>query len=214
MDKLITLAGAVAVLLLALSMSRFYLKSNQKRFQQSVDNEVLLRVIRRLNTVIPKPLPYYLLPSELEARMKQNLYDKCTLEQVVYDMGHHCGVDTSTIEVQLRRDDRAGYAGQIKIAYDHTVILIQKDACTTVDTMTAVLAHELMHFFLNQYDIHMENMYENEILTDTATIYFGFSEYMYRGYRFNQDFRNPGTMHKAGYLSQADIAYITRQIYE
>lgn len=48
-------------------------------------------------------------------------------------------------------------------------------------SIIAVLAHEIMHHYLNNKDIRIENELENEILTDVATIYVGLGKLCLNG---------------------------------
>ena len=64
----------------------------------------------------------------------------------------------------------------------------------------AVLIHELMHYYLRTTGLGFSETIKNEILTDTATIYFGFGEFIDKGYI------------RVGYIKYAEIKYIKRRI--
>ena len=51
-----------------------------------------------------------------------------------------------------------------------------------LDEVIAVLIHECMHYYLRATALGFEDRMKKEILTDTATIYFGFFECINRGY--------------------------------
>ncbi len=57
-----------------------------------------------------------------------------------------------------------------------------------------------MHYFLFHSGLRFEERYANEILTDTATVYMGFYEYMYDGYLM------------VGYLRDSELKYVHRQL--
>jgi hypothetical protein len=77
-----------------------------------------------------------------------------------------------------------------------------------------VVVHEFCHFFLSESGIELVNTLENEVLTDTAAVYFGFYEIMREGYKPNLRSVSDGKnqWHRVGYLNVDNIDYVHRTV--
>ena len=51
----------------------------------------------------------------------------------------------------------------------------------------------------------------NEVLTDTAAVYFGFGQYLYRGYKM-MEINLGSSYHKVGYIDPEDVQFIQNEI--
>ncbi len=98
-------------------------------------------------------------------------------------------------------------AGQISTDLAFTTISLEMQPYYTLDSVIAVLAHEATHLHLYYKGIRMNDTWENEVLTDTAAVFCGFGEYIYRGYAVFQG-QMALSYRKVGYIKQQDVTYI------
>ncbi len=98
-------------------------------------------------------------------------------------------------------------AGEITTDLAFTTIRLDMKDHYTLDAVAAVLAHEAVHLHLYYEGIRLGDSWENEILTDTAAVYCGFGEYIYRGYAVMRG-EFALSYHKVGYIRQEDVRYI------
>lgn len=114
-----------------------------------------------------------------------------------------------------------GTAGHIELNNKDEVVFIEiesefKDDCSVV---LAILAHEICHKLINIYGLTLFG-YENEILTDIATVYTGLGKLSLNGCETvssstQTNFKNDNnlntlttTTYKVGYLSKSQFAFI------
>ena len=76
----------------------------------------------------------------------------------------------------------------------------------------AIMAHEIAHIFLDRLNLRFANKLENEILTDTTSIYLGFGSFFLNAswdeitaVSSNQ---TKTTKHRIGYISEVEAGYI------
>ena len=98
-------------------------------------------------------------------------------------------------------------AGQINTDLARTTIYLEVKSYYSLDVVAAVLAHEAIHLHLYYEGIYLKDTWENEILTDTAAVYCGFGEYIYRGYAVMRG-EFALSYQKVGYIKQEDVRYI------
>ncbi len=146
-------------------------------------------------------------PEELERALLSDLHNKVLLKELLCDIAAHVGIDGSYINLQFQDDLTKEYAGNIATNGAWTTIHLQLHSFYTLDVITAVLAHEVMHLYLYYQGIHKQDTLDNEVLTDTAAVYFGYGEYLYQGYKIIET--NLGfSYHKVGYIRPEDVAFI------
>ena len=110
-----------------------------------------------------------------------------------------CDVDCADLVVNYQSDlvEAAGIysteTNEIKLSLSNT---------RTADEVIAVLIHECMHYILRQKRLWLENTMKNEYLTDIACLFYGFDEYINKGYVL------------VGYLKRNEIRYIKELIRE
>ncbi len=160
-----------------------------------------------------EPGKTYRMPEELKQRLLCDLHNYDLLKELLCDIAAHVGIDGSYMRLQLLDDYTKEYAGNIATNGAWTTINLQIHSFYTLDVITAVLAHEVMHLYLYYQGIHKTDTLENEVLTDTAAVYFGYGEYLARGYKIIET--NLGlSYHKVGYIRQDDVVYIMNRIKE
>lgn len=154
-------------------------------------------------TLLRKKFPYghsnYRMPENLRMRLSANLSDPDLLKELLCDITKYMGIDGSYIKLKLSDDETKAYAGNIQTNGAFTTIRLQVHPYYDADVLTAVLAHEVMHLFLFYQGVSKRDALENEVLTDTAAVYFGFGEYLKKGYRVIET-KLGFSYHKVGYI--------------
>ncbi|MCP2729818.1 hypothetical protein [Limnofasciculus baicalensis] len=82
--------------------------------------------------------------------------------------------------------------------------------------IAAILAHEITHVFLYRAGLFLPNTYENEILTDTASVYLGIGWLGLNAYRLTETQENNGLgqthiryqEERLGYLTPEEFGYV------
>ena len=141
----------------------------------------------------------YRVPEELYKRIKADKRDEEALNLLAKDIVSFCDVDCTDLIVTNQSDlvEAAGIysseSNEIRISLSNT---------RTADEVIAVLIHECMHYILRQKRLWLENTMKNEYLTDIACLFYGFDEYINKGYVL------------VGYLKRNEIRYIKELIRE
>lgn len=84
--------------------------------------------------------------------------------------------------------------------------------------IAAILIHECAHYYMDYKNIHAQDGYDEEILTDEATVFLGFYRIMHKAYapksKVVRDHRGQDIQYnsKVGYLTDAEIDYCNRSI--
>ena len=121
----------------------------------------------------------------LKSRLKISKVDEKFLKDVMDDIFHHMGMglDTRMITLEVNRiSDESKHAAGLYYRGSKK-ISININEGYSVDNVIAVLIHECTHHFLFSKNIRLEDVDQNEYLTDLTTVYLGFGKYMYRGYK-------------------------------
>lgn len=133
--------------------------------------------------------------------------DEEVIRRLLCNICGHMGIDGSYIKLVISDTPVPERAGAVSTDLAFTTIWLELRPSYTTDSVIAVLAHEVMHLHLYYAGILRRDNWENEILTDTATVMCGFGEYVYRGYAVNQG-EMALSYRKVGYISQEDVKYI------
>ena len=178
---------------------------------KKVNKEKLQDCLTLLDKSGKTPGRPYIMPEELEQDLLKNLHDPELLRRLLKSITTHMGIEGDLIKLQLQDDATLEYAGQISSKGAFTTIKLQVHDYYNLDVLTAVLAHEVMHLYLHYNGISFPDTLSNEILTDTAAVYFGFGEYLYRGYKIIEV--NLGfSYHKVGYIRPEDVQFIQNEL--
>ena len=176
-----------------------------------VPKELLDECIEQLKRQEKEEYEDYVLPVALMRDLQLKPDDDEVLKRLLYSICEHMGIDGNYIELVISDTPVPERAGAISTDLAFTTIWLELRPPYIVDSIIAVLAHEVMHLHLYYEGIRRQDNWENEVLTDTAAVYCGFGEYMYKGYAVN-----PGEMalsyHKVGYIRQEDVKYIMEVI--
>ncbi len=122
------------------------------------------------------------------------------LTAMAYDILNHCRKESWNIRVSSVDNLGKHTAGQYRKSGESGDIRIRVGDDASRNIIFSVLIHECMHHFLIMSGIGFKDSHKNEVLTDTATLYLGFSEYMKRG------------QIGVGYLSYRELLYAEKLI--
>ncbi len=82
------------------------------------------------------------------------------------------------------------------------------------DNVFAIICHECMHHFLLNKQIKLGDEKENEILTDTATVFMGFGDNMIKGYKpveYYDAMKGERRTITIGYVSTSELSRIKKK---
>ena len=166
---------------------------NHSEIQESIS---LLQ--SRLGTPKSEYFPDQSLYEKFSEDPKNNSY----LTTLAYDILNHCDNKRWNISVYAVKQLGSNAAGQyVRKNKDSEIrILIGDNAHDNI--IFSVLIHECMHHFLRTNEIFFTDSHKNEVLTDTAALYLGFSRYMNKGYI------------GVGYLKYRELLYTEKMIKE
>ena len=149
-----------------------------------------------------KRSPYHPEPRLYEA-FQQDCTDPALLSRLATDILQHCGMEPKDLQVYAEEDLQIeNAAGLYSYQNGVSVITIRVSRYARYNMIMAVLIHECMHYFLRHSAIGYSETQDNEILTDTATVYMGFYDYMYHG----------SVM--VGYLRDSEFRYVYNTLRE
>ena len=178
---------------------------------KKVDEEKLRSCLTLLQKSKKEPGEIYAVPKELEEKLLVNLHDTELLKQLLCSIAAHMGIDGSYIRLKFQDHANLNYAGNISTNGALTTINLQLHSYYNLDVITAILSHEVMHLYLYYSGIHFSDTLSNEVLTDTAAVYFGFGEYLYRGYQIIET-QMGFSYQKVGYIRPRDVKFIQKEM--
>lgn len=158
-----------------------------------------------------EPGDVYTIPDNLRQALSHNLYDAYNLKLLLCSIAAHMGIDGEYIRLNMQDDSAASYAGNISTNGAWTTINLQMRPYYDLNVVTAVLSHEVMHLYLYYKGIQIRDSLSNEVLTDTAAVYFGFGEYLYKGYQVIET-NLAFSYHKVGYIRPQDVSFIMKEM--
>ncbi|MCR5251934.1 MAG: hypothetical protein K6E50_15175 [Lachnospiraceae bacterium] len=142
---------------------------------------------------VPDPLLY--------ERFKADCTDPGLLAELASGIVRHCGMEPRNLRVVTVSDrELQDAAGTYRSDGENSLISIRVTPSSRPNILHSVLIHECMHYFLFRSGIRREERRENEILTDVATVYMGFYQYMFDGYIM------------VGYLRDSELKYVKEKM--
>ena len=132
---------------------------------------------------------------------KNNFWDERCLTAMAEDILRHLGLPNSHVPVYVVESMDGKAVGLYKQSGSGSSIEINISQFAVSNEVLAVLIHETMHYYLKMTGLGFSDKLKNEILTDTATIYFGFYNFIHDGY-----------LH-AGYIRYSEIKYIDKVLH-
>lgn len=206
--KLLTLAGFIYYLIRSFLLKKPPLSSGDLK---KVDRDKILKSLQLLYKKKKWADKPYIMPEELERGLVEDLHNRELLRELLRSITVYMGIEGDLIQLRFQDDDTLDYAGKISAGGIATTINLQLHEYYNLDVITAILAHEVMHLYLYYNGISFSDTLMNEVLTDTAAVYFGFGEYLYRGYRM-LEVNLGSSYHKVGYINPEDVQFIQREI--
>ena len=149
----------------------------------------------------------YVVPRDILTALQTNMHDEVMLKKLLCSICGHMGINGEYIKLVVLDVFASDRAGEISTSLAFTTIKLEMKQGYTLDAVIAILAHEATHLHLYYKGIHYSDPWENEVLTDTAAVYCGFGEYIYRGYAVMQG-NFALSYQKVGYIRQEDVKYI------
>lgn len=178
---------------------------------KKIDRDMIEESIALLQKNGKKPGEDYQLPTDLKQRLLADLHNEALLKELLCDIAAHVGIDGTYIKLQFQDDYTKEYAGNISTNGAFTTVNLQLHSYYNLDVITAVLAHEVMHLYLYYQGISRQDTLNNEVLTDTAAVYYGYGQYLYEGYKVIET--NLGlSYHKVGYIRPEDVLFIREKL--
>lgn len=174
---------------------------------KTVPKELLRECVLLLNKKEKKVYETYTVPEDILAGLKADLGDEKNLKRLLLSICAHLGIDGEFIKLVVQDTFMSDRAGEIATDLAFTTIRLELKPYYTPEAVIAVLAHESIHLHLYYEGIHLRDTWENEILTDTAAVYCGFGEYIYKGYAVMRG-EFAFSYQKVGYIKQEDVQCI------
>ena len=174
---------------------------------KKVSKELLQKCVALLQKQDKGTYETYQVPQDIFLQLQNDLHNEVVLKRLLCSICDHYGMNGEHIRLVTETRRETEYAGNIATNGAFTTIKLELKPGYTLDAVIAILAHEAAHLNLYYKGIRMRDDWENEILTDTATVYCGFGEYMYKGYSVMRG-EFAFTYQKVGYITQDDIKYI------
>ena len=180
---------------------------------ETVPRELFQKCVTLLKKQEKRTYEAYTVPEEILSGLRENMQDEVYLKKLLCSICAHLGIDGSFIKLIVQDSMAEDRAGEITTDLAFTTIRLEMKPHYTLDAVIAVLAHEAIHLHLYYTGIQLKDTWENEILTDTAAVYCGFGEYIYKGYAVMRG-EFAFSYRKVGYIRQEDVQYIQRLIGE
>ena len=158
--------------------------------------------IELLRSSLGEPKEEYHPDQSLYERFQDDVENSYILTAMAYDILNHCRKQPWDISVRTAEKLGPHAAGQYAYGSSGSEIRILIGDHAHDNIVFSVLIHEFMHHFLRTGGISFEDTHKNEVLTDTAALYLGFSGFMNRGYI------------GVGYLSYRELLYAEKLIKE
>lgn len=174
---------------------------------KAVPRELFQKCVEILDKREKKQFGEYVIPDEIVRGLSVNIKDEEYLKKLLCSICGHLGINGDFIKLVTEEVPVPERAGQINTDLARTTIRLEVKSFYTLDAVAAVLAHEAIHLHLYYEGIYLKDTWENEILTDTAAVYCGFGEYIYRGYAVMRG-EFAFSYQKVGYIKQEDVRYI------
>lgn len=180
---------------------------------KTVPKELLEECVGLLKRKEKRTYETYTVPEDILERLKTDLHDAENLKRLLLSICAHLGINGEFIKLVVQDTPVPDRAGEIATDLAFTTIRLELKSYYIPETVIAVLAHESIHLHLYYEGIRLKDTWENEILTDTAAVYCGFGEYLYKGYAVMRG-EFALSYQKVGYIKQEDVQFIQKIMQE
>ncbi len=186
--KYLVIIAFIAAVAFVIYYTQFMVR-NKTEIDESIEYLKQNRAINRRN---------YVPNASMYEAFENNFWDDNCLSEMAGDILRHLGLPNTYIPVHVVESMQGKAVGLYKQSGNGSSIEINISQFAVSNEVMAVLIHETMHYYLTRTGLGFSDTLKNEILTDTATIYFGFYEFIHNGY-----------LH-AGYIRYSEIKYIEK----
>lgn len=137
-------------------------------------------------------------------------------------IAHHIGLASFNFIISYAQQNK-NVAGQIETDQGRDIFIeIDGEYSRDIDSVLAVLSHEICHKYLQVYNLKLLPEYENELLTDVATVYTGLGKLSLNGCKkmsFSASKTDNSTTittktNNIGYMDRQQFAFTYRVICE
>jgi len=178
------------------------------------DEASINKAIQVLNDKFNQPFDKYSFSDDVMKILFTDSSSEYGLNLLLQEIAAHCNFDRKKVILRVYPKSKGLPPGRISKLGDQFLIELHM-TYTDLYSVIAVVIHEFCHFYLDSHGIDLQNTLENEILTDTATIYFGFDDYMLEGYKPHLEPANKDNLNvftRVGYLDSKGLEYVINRI--
>ena len=152
--------------------------------------------------------PTFNIPSTTPARADGGMI---YVQWIAKKVAQHYRLDNITFVVA--RNPFLASAAQVRVHSGNVINVEFRELDLSFQTQVwAIMAHEIAHIFLDRLNLRFANTHENEILTDTTSIYLGFGAFFLNASWDEVTAVSPNqtktTKHRIGYISATEAGYV------
>lgn len=163
---------------------RYIPKKSSGTVWRGVDShESIDSCIERLSKTFMKPYDEFIVPEDIISILEREPYSEYALNLFLQKVAAHLGYSRQSLVLRTFPEKKGTAPGRISKLGSTFLMELHMSRQANVYNILAVIVHEFCHFFLDSNGIKLVNTLENEILTDVASVYFGFFSIMREGYR-------------------------------
>lgn len=208
-EGMTTVLIAVLLLVVVLFRKKGYLREG-KQFQADEEHLILIEdSIQYLKQKLGAPRKRYIMPDQIIGMLKNDPMSDYGLQLLLQDIARHCNYHRRSLQLHLYNKAENVPPGRITNRDGIYVIELHMDAdIKDTNKIISVLMHEFCHFYLMTQGLGFSVTNRNEILTDTATVFLGFGEWIRYGYRPTMHGAQGGnSWNWVGYINVREIEY-------
>jgi len=213
-QSLITLLGAILLFMVFVGRHLIMAKIKAPKGSGTVwtgisEHEKIDNAIKKLDEVFKEPFKKFEMPEDIRSLLIRDPNSEYALNLLLQTIAKHCNYNRRLITLKSYPEKEGLPPGQIQKLGSQFLMELHINNSEHLSGVVAVMIHEFCHFYLDESGISLVNTIENEILTDTAAVYFGFGDLMREGYKpalIKRDGKDMWT--RIGYLDVKGIQYI------
>ena len=191
------------------------LKTGGTAFVGINSHEKIDEAIARLDATYSSPFSLFEAPADVMEILRRDKKSEYALNIFLQRIAAHCNYGRTNVVLRFYEPRKGMPPGRITKMGSTFLMEIYMSGEDNINRILAVIIHEFCHFYLDRSGISLVNTLDNEILTDTAAIYFGFGHLLREGYRpsFKTE-KGTNSWSRIGYLDVRGIDYAMTRINE
>ncbi len=207
----------LSVILLAAVLAAQYVRqrkiSGKGYFDGVKDRQMIDAAIERLYERFKRPYPRFETPDEVLSILERDPDSEYGMNIFLQAVAAHCSVDRKAVMLRIFEPQKGMPPGRITKLGSSFLMELYVDHSSLFAVM-AVIIHEFCHFYLDECGLAIENSIENEVLTDTAAVFFGFGRQLRKGYepRVVRSSGGRDEWYRIGYLDTLNIDYVAGRL--